>query len=224
MIRIKICGIMNREDLDLCVKAGVHTLGFVVDYPLPVPWNLNPEQARQLIDGVPPLVRSSVVTGGSVEKVMAIARAIRPDMIQLHYQETLAEVAEMARQLSYLGIKVIKALRIDEEGRCAFEIPDPVAAARALSETGITALLIDSFTSSLPGGTGVAVDLSTFRAIQQASVLPVILAGGLNSDNIGQIVREVRPCAVDVLTGVEDRPGRKSPEKVYRFMEEILAV
>ncbi len=222
MIRVKICGLMNQGDLELCVQAGVHTLGLVVDYPVPVPWNLDPVRARQLIEKVPPLVSSSVVTGGPVEKVMAVARITRPDIIQLHYQETLTEVAELVEQLRRLGIKTIKALRIDGEGRCAFEIPEPAAAARALTETGIAALLVDSYTSCRPGGTGVAVDLSTFKTIQQETALPVILAGGLNPDNISQIVQAVNPYAVDVLTGVEERPGHKSPEKVQRFMHSVI--
>ena len=221
MTRVKICGLMNREDMELCVKAGVHTVGFVVDFPVPVPWNLTKGKARKLIDKVPPFVSSSVVTGGSVESIMAVAKATRPDIIQLHYQETLEEVKELAHRLSLLGIKTIKALRIDSEGRCAFEIPDPAIAARALAETKISALLVDSYTASRPGGTGVIVDFSTFKTIRQETNLPVILAGGLNAGNIRQFVQQTNPYAVDVLTGVEDMPGKKNPEKVFRFMQGI---
>jgi len=219
--RVKICGIMNRQDLNLCVKAGVHTLGFVVDYPEWVPWNLSPAQARQLIAAVPPMVCSCVVTGGSAEKIIAVAQAARPDIIQLHHRETLDETAKIAVRLRRQGIKTIKALRIDEEGRCAFEIPDPATAAQALHSAGIAALLVDSYTSTLAGGTGVKVDLKTFSAIDRVSRLPLILAGGLNPDNIRAIVENVNPYAVDVLTGVEDHPGRKNPEKVNRFINNL---
>lgn len=221
MTRVKICGLMNRTDVDLCVKAGVHCVGFVVDYPLPVPWNLTRGEARKLIDKIPPLVNSAVVTGGSVESILAVAKATRPDIIQLHYQETLPEVKELSHRLSLLGIKTVKALRIDGNGKCAFEISDPADAARALAETKISALLVDSYTASLPGGTGVRVDLSTFMTIRQATDLPVILAGGLNPSNVLQLIKETNPYAVDVLTGVEQESGRKDLQKVYHFMKEI---
>lgn len=223
MTRVKICGLMNKEDVELCVNAGVHTVGFVVDFPVSVPWNLTKAEAWKLIDKVPPFVSSSVITGGAVETILAVAKATRPNIIQLHYQETLQEVKELAHRLSLLGIKTIKALRIDSNGKCAFEIPDPAIAARALAETEISALLVDSYTDSRPGGTGVTVDLSTFNTIRQEIALPVILAGGLNPANIRQLIHEAKPYAVDVLTGVEDRPGRKNSEKVYRFMQGIKA-
>ncbi|GAB6174375.1 phosphoribosylanthranilate isomerase [Paradesulfitobacterium aromaticivorans] len=223
MTRVKMCGIMNEEDISLCVKAGVHTLGFVVDFPVPVPWNLTKAEARKLINKVPPFVSSSVVTGGPVEKILAIAKATRANIVQLHYQETLQEVKELAHRLSLLGIKTIKALRIDGDGKCAFEFTDPAMAARALAKTKISALLVDSYTASRPGGTGVTVNLSAFKTIRQEIALPVILAGGLNPANVLQLIHETNPYAVDVLTGVEERPGRKDPEKVYRFMQGISA-
>lgn len=221
MIRVKICGLMNDEDVELCVKAGVHCIGFVVDYPVPVPWNLTRSEARRLIGRVPPFVSSSVVTGGSAEQILAVAEAARPDIIQLHYQESLAEVQYLADELGRMGIKTIKALRINSSGECAFEIADPAAAARALSKTKVSGLLVDSYTPTLPGGTGVTVDLSTFNLIRQESNLPVVLAGGLNSANVGRVVREAHPYAVDVLTGVEEKSGKKAPDKVYKFMQAV---
>ena len=218
MTRVKVCGLMNEADVELCVRAGVHTVGFVVDYPVPVPWNLTKAQAAKLIAGVPPLVSSCVVTGGPVEEIMAVAKATRPDIVQLHYQETLPEVKELARRLSLLGIKTIKALRIDGEGKCAFALTDPVMAARALAETNIAALLVDSYTATRPGGTGVTVDLATFKAIREAVTLPVILAGGINPDNVRQIIRQTNPYAIDVLTGVEKTPGQKDQTKVHQLL------
>lgn len=221
MTRIKICGLMNREDVDLCVQAGVHTVGFVVDFPEPVPWNLTTLEARKLIIQVSPFVSTCVVTGGPVQKILATAKATRPNLVQLHYQETLQEVKEIAHQLNLKGIKTIKALRINREGKCAFEISDPVRAARALAETEVSALLVDSYTATRPGGTGVRVDVPSFKAIQQETALPVILAGGLNPANVIQRIHQTNPYAVDVMTGVEERFGRKDPEKVYQFIQNV---
>lgn len=224
MIRVKICGLMNREDVDLCVQAGVHAAGFVVEYPVAVPWNLTRSEARMLINVVPPAVKSSIVVGGSVSHIMAVAQNTRPDIIQLHYQETLEEVKELSCRLTRLGIKTIKALRINSQGKCDFEIPDPVVAARALEKTELSALLVDSFTAVMPGGTGVAVNLSVFQAIRQEVGLPVILAGGLHPGNIRQICMDADPYGVDVLTGVEAGSGKKDPVKVHQFMQNILSL
>lgn len=210
---------MNLEDLELCVRAGVHSAGFVVDFPVPVPWNLSPGEAAPLICKVPPFVSSCVVTGGSVDKILNLAKNTRPDIVQLHHQETLEDVKELSSQLACIGIKTIKALRIDGQGQCAFEIPDPIKAARALEETGISALVVDSFTTALPGGTGIMVNLSTFKRVRDNTNLPVILAGGLNPGNAFKVLEESRPQAIDVLTGVEERPGRKDPGKVRELMK-----
>lgn len=221
MTRIKICGLMNKRDVEVCVQAGVHMLGFVVDYPVPVPWNITKTAARELIDGAPPFVSTCVVTGGEVSKVLDVVNAACPDVVQLHYRETLQEIKEIAEKLKPRGVKVIKALRIGSDGNCDFEISDPAVAARELAGTGVSAILVDSYTSSMPGGTGVTVDLSVFTAVQRVSPLPIILAGGLNPDNIHFIVQRTKPFAVDVLTGVEERPGYKDKEKVRQLIESI---
>ena len=224
MTRVKICGLMNWEDVNLCVQAGVHMLGFVVDYPIPVPWNLTTAKAKELIQQAPPFVSTCVVTGGPVEKVLDIVNETCPNVVQLHYKETLQEVKKLAHQLQLRGIKTIKALRIDGNGNCDFEITDPTMASRELAKTGVSAILVDSYTASRPGGTGVTVDLSTFRTIQLESSLPVILAGGLSPTNILTLIHETHPYAVDVLTGVEERPGHKDREKIYRFMQSVQSV
>jgi len=221
MTRVKICGLMNLKDVNLCVQAGVHMLGFIVDYPIPVPWNLTRSEAKELIHQVPPFISTCVVTGGTVEKVLNLVNETCPNVVQLHYEETLQEVKELAHQFKLRGIKTIKALRIDSNRNCDFEITDPAVAARELNKTGIAAILVDSYTTSMPGGTGVNVDLLTFRRVQQESHLPVILADGLSQTNILALIHETHPYAVDVLTGVEERPGHKDARKIQRFMQSV---
>lgn len=221
MTRVKVCGLMNEIDMDHCVHAGVHMLGFVVEFPVTVPWNLTVERAKELIHAVPPFVSTCIVTGGSVEKVVHLAEKTRPHVVQLHYEETLDDVTTIARQLQAIGIKTVKALRVDSRGKCKFEIDDPIEASQALSKSGISAILVDSYTESMPGGTGVMVDVTTFEKIQQASTLPVILAGGLNPENVQSFVHDVNPFAVDVLTGVEVRPGEKDASKIIKFMKRV---
>ena len=221
MTRVKVCGIMNQKDAKVCIEAGADAVGLIVEYPLSVPWNIKRSEARQLITGLPPLVSTCVVTGGSADHILAVAREVHPDIIQLHFQETWAEVKAVTQQLRRYGIKSIKALSIDRKGQCAFEVVDPVKAAQALAETGIAGLVVDSYRHSSGGGTGVTVDGSIFRTIQQSVNIPVILAGGLTPDNVGSLIKKHRPYAVDVLTGVEVKPGLKAPERLIRFIQII---
>jgi phosphoribosylanthranilate isomerase len=221
MMAVKICGLMNGEDIEFCVRAGARYLGFVVDYPAAVPWNLNRMEALQLIKQVPPPVKTVVVTGGEIGKILAVAEALKPDMIQLHHEETLAQVEELAVRLNHMGIRAIKALCIGMDGKCLFEIPDPAAAARALNETLVSALLVDAHRASMPGGTGITVDLSIFKTVQKESELPVFLAGGLKPANVRSIIRKANPYAIDVLSGVEARPGKKDFQKVRQFMQSV---
>lgn len=223
MTRVKVCGLMNRKDIDLCAGAGVHTIGFVVDFPVPVPWNLTPDEASELIARVPPFISTCVVTGGSVDKVLGAVSATQPNLVQLHYKESLKDISEIALNLLPKGIKVVKALRIDVNGKCDFDMDDPELMAIELSKTGISAILVDSYTEAMPGGTGVLTDLSVFKRIQRASTLPVILAGGLHPGNIRHIIGEVNPFAVDVLTGVEEKPGIKDASKIKLLMDGVNA-
>lgn len=223
MPRIKICGLMNYADIQLCALAGADAIGLVVDYPLAVPWNLTRREAGKLIGRAPPFVNTCVVTGGTTENILAVAKEVQPDIIQLHFQETLAEVDFLARQLNTWGIKTIKALSIDGEGKCCFEIPDPAEAARALAKTNIAALLVDSYHRSRPGGTGIPVNPAIFKTVQQTVALPVIMAGGLNPANVLHLINTANPYAVDVLTGVETSPGHKDPDLVDRFIQSVKA-
>jgi len=73
MIRVKICGLMTEADIRLCVKAGADALGFVTEYPVPVPWNIDRETARKLVSKTPPFVTTTAVVGGTVENILQIS-------------------------------------------------------------------------------------------------------------------------------------------------------
>ena len=217
---MKICGIKSLDDAILCIDAGADAVGFVTEYPLPVPWNLERERTRELISKLPPFVSTIVVTSGSLGKILEIARATVPDVLQLHGEERLADMEKVVEELADDGIKVIKALSIDVDSqRAYFEIPDPVEAAHSLQDSGIHAIILDSRTKSMPAGTGITLSWRIAREIREQISLPVILAGGLNQGNVRDAIRAVRPYAVDVITGVEAYPGKKDPDKVRAFIE-----
>lgn len=224
MTRVKLCGLMSSGDVAMAVEAGADALGFVTEYPVEVPWNLSRQRAAELTAAVPPFVTTTAVVGGQVEDMVAIAEMVRPHFLQLHGDETAEEIAAVVSALAGTGIKVLKALRIDAEtGEAQFDVPDPVMAAEALARTGIAGLVVDSMTSSRPAGTGVAVDWQVAADMARAIALPMVLAGGLDCDNVAEAVRQVGPYGVDVISGVESVRGVKDGELMRRFVRVVRA-
>lgn len=219
MMPVKICGITNEEDIFVCSRLGVHALGLVVEYPVSVPWNLTVHRAASLRCAIPSTVIACMVTGGKPDDIIARAKRVRPQLVQLHFEETLEETAYIAKSLAAEQIRVMKALRVGPSGRLLFEIEDPTEAARLIAQAGVAALLVDSGTAERPGGSGIVVNQKTYRAVAAASSLPVVLAGGLTAQNLHATVSaDLPPSAVDVLSGVEGKPGRKEIEKVRAFL------
>lgn len=222
--RIKICGLTNDEDIRLCVVAGVHALGFVVEYPIPVPWNLDRQKARGLMGRVPPFVTRVIVVGDDPRVVVETVEFLKPHVVQLHGNEPPSVTKNLVSAVKGLGAQVIKALRFSvETGKCSSVSDNPLDAARMIEDTGVDALVLDSFSEARPAGTGQSIDWTMARNIRETVGLPVILAGGLNSGNVGQAVAAVNPYGVDVISGVENPVGKKDPDKVRAFIEAVLS-
>jgi len=220
--RVKICGVTRAEDIRLCVEAGAHALGFVVEYPLPVPWNLDRMEARDLMRRVPPCIARVAVVGDDPGTIVALAEALNPHAIQLHGSEPLLATAKIVAELKRRRVPVIKALRFNAEtGKTSPSCEDPLKAARLIEETGVDALLLDSVSDRKPAGTGKSIDWGIARAIRESVGIPIVLAGGLHAGNVGTAISAVRPYAVDVISGVEHPVGRKDPEKMRAFFEAV---
>ncbi|TNF48348.1 phosphoribosylanthranilate isomerase [bacterium] len=220
MTRVKLCGLMSRDDIKMAIEAGADSLGFVTEYPVPVPWNLKRDFAARLVLQAPPFVTTTAVVGGSVRDMVDIAMTVRPHFLQLHGDETPEMIREVCGAVSDSGIKVIKALRIDvDTGEARFLVPDPIEAAVTISQLGIAALVVDSKTSSRPAGTGVALDWSLARQVAESIDVPLILAGGLTALNVAEAIEKVSPYGVDVISGVEDEAGVKNPDKMRAFVK-----
>ncbi len=225
MTRVKICGLKTEADIRLCVKAGADALGFVTEYPVPVPWNLDRTNARKLIAAAPPFVTTAAVVGGSVETILQIAETVKPHFLQLHGDETKEEIEHICSTLSGTGIKVIKALRIDvDTGKARFAVEDPLEAAAVLAETGISGIAVDSKTANRPAGTGVPLDWSAVEQISSSISIPLILAGGLTIQNVTEAIERVRPYGVDIISGVEKAPGIKDENRVLQFVRTVKQI
>jgi len=188
-------------------------VGFVTEYPIEVPWNLSRDEAKELIARTPPFIFTVVVTTGSVEKIVGIAKHTKANAIQLHGSESLKEVKRIRDELE--GVKLIKALPVDAEA----DGPRILGQAMPYAEV-VDAILLDSKTDEMPAGTGKTFNWEIAREIRERIEKigkPLILAGGLNSENVERAIQTVRPYAVDVISGVETN-GRKDERKVREFV------
>jgi len=209
MTRIKIDGITNREDAEFAAGCGVDAIGFVFAES---PRRVTPEQAREVLRGLEPFVVAvGVFVNAPAEEVRRILECTGCSVAQLHGEEG----PEYVEALAPFG--VVKVIRIgegvNEEERRAWARP-PYKTARAI--------LLDTLVPGKAGGTGERFDLAVAVEMVRAGYR-VIVAGGLTPENVGEVVRRVRPYGVDVSSGVEAEPGRKDAGKVRRFVEAVRA-
>ena len=208
---LKICGLMREEDVALCCRKGVEICGFVTEYPVPVPWNLSRDRCAELLPLTRGKAKSCLVTGGEADKLRSLALSLRPDLIQLHAGESLELTAALAADLAPLGIGVIKTVPAAPEARLReFGTADPAACGEMLSRAGVYAALADARGPENAASAGLHADPVLFRAVRDAARCLTILGGGVKPDNCEEIIRELDPAALGVMSGVERAPGRKS--------------
>lgn len=220
MTKLKICGLMNELDIRLCAALGADMLGFVTNYPVPVPWGLTKYQTKKLLAYVPPTVKSCIVTGGKMEEILSLAFELRPDYVQLHYKESFKETKQLAETLLTYGIKTIKAVPIRKDGSCEMpEFSSVAEAIDALSGTKIEAVLIDSRCAASPAARSRQLSADLCRDFVNISIKPLILSGGITGNNLEQFFKGMAPYGFDILTGTEDGPGQKSKEKIEKICQ-----
>lgn len=200
--RVKICGITRWEDAQLAVELGATALGFNF-YP-PSPRYVDPATTRGIILRLPPLITAVGIFANEsdAERVARMARESRVRVVQLHgpkFPPLDGALADFA---------LIRAVAVRE----GFQ-PE------MLRELGGDAFLLDAFDAKLLGGTGRSFNWALAREANRFGT--IILAGGLTPENVGQAIREVRPFAVDVASGVEAAPGLKDAGKMRAFFEVV---
>jgi phosphoribosylanthranilate isomerase len=217
MTRIKVCGITNREDAEFACRCGVDAIGFVfADSPRQV----TPERARDILRGLEPfVVRVGVFVNRPVEEVRRVLEFTGCSVAQLHGEEG----PEYVEALAPFG--VVKAIRVS--CRAGMSAPQATHARRILgaAETArpyrtAKAILLDTAVPGKAGGTGRRFDVGVAAELVKAGYR-VIVAGGLTPENVGEVVKTVRPYGVDVSSGVEAEPGRKDHQQVARFVEAV---
>ena len=206
-VKVKICGITRNEDLDAAVAAGADAVGFVVGIASS-PRNLSLGEAETLIRQVPLFVKSVLVTVPRSIDDFATYKKLNPDVIQIHGDNLHASESIRMKLPNTRLIRSVNA-------QVANDL-EAVAKAAKLFD----AVLLDSFAEGQYGGTGVVHDWGLSRRVKQAvQPKPLILAGGLNPENVAEAVRTVEPYAVDVSSGVEQQPRVKSHQKIVEFIK-----
>jgi phosphoribosylanthranilate isomerase len=199
-VRIKICGITNEEDALAAAHLGADALGFIF---APSPRRISVERAREIIKVLPPLVQTvGVFVNEDPEKVLSTAAACGLDILQLHGSESVDYCSRFDR-------RVIKAVRLQSRDEL-----------KNLSKyvNVVDALLLDTYVPNKLGGTGITFDWKL--AVEARRYGRIVLAGGLNPENVAAAISMVKPYAVDASSGLERSPGVKDHEKMARFVKE----
>ena len=203
--RIKVCGITRTADAVAAVEEGVDALGLV--FYAPSPRCVDIETAAQIAREVPAFVSVVALFVDAPEaSVAAVIHRVRPDLLQFHGAETAAYCRSFGRPY-------LKAIAVREGGSDQVSL---LAQADAYGDA--RGLLLDSYRPGVPGGTGITFDWDLIPARLRNHI---VLAGGLTPGNVAEAIHRVRPYAVDVSGGVEQRKGIKDRAKIRQFIEQV---
>ena len=215
MTWVKICGTTNLEDARAAAEAGAEALGFVFAES---PRRITPEAAAKIVSELPAAVEKvGVFVDHPPQRIREIVEQVGLTGIQLHVDdEHLAGDRELLPWAEERGLRLIVAVSMLETAGIGVEKPKPGAHYR-------TAMLLDSMTPSLRGGSGITWDWKQLAPFVDAirGAVDVIVAGGLKAENVQEAIRVLRPWGVDVVSGVEREPGKKDPDKVREFIQAV---
>ncbi len=192
---VKICGFRTREAVEAAVDAGADALGFVF---APSPRHVSPEQARELCAGLPDTVlRVAVMHQPSPDEWLEVRRVFQPDWLQTDADD-------------FAPLPVGAKVR-------------PLPVYRDLGHLDEDAVAVQPLALFEAGASGVGARVDWERAARLAARTDLILAGGLDPDNVANAIRQVRPWGVDVSSGVERKRGVKDLQKIVAFIDAAKA-
>ena len=205
-LTVKICGLSTPETLDAALEAGADMVGFVF-FP-PSPRHLQFDLARALGERVRGRAQKVALTVDADDAFLqSIVGALRPDIVQLHGSESVAQIAAIRRKF---GLPVMKAVPIAVKDDL-----ERIATYAAVADR----LLFDARApreATRPGGLGNTFDWHLLKDVQ--SRVPFMLSGGLDAGNVGEALRITRASGIDVSSGVERAPGVKDIDKIKAFV------
>jgi phosphoribosylanthranilate isomerase len=208
--RVKICGITRTQDALAAARAGADAIGLV--FHKPAQRYVAVEAAREILRALPPFVTPvALFVDADADEILHTTTALGLRHVQLHGSEEPALLAKLTGRI------VLKALRVTRDG----------LAAELTRWKSVHAIILETAGTPHAGGTGIENDWALIRKMQRAGVFndapPIIAAGGLRPENVADVIRVLRPWAVDVSSGVELIRGQKSPELVEKFIQQVQA-
>jgi len=212
VVKVKICGFTNPEDVKVACELGVDMVGAIL-----VPNSsryVTTTQARQILDAVSGgIAKVAVIMPKDLSEVEKIARELKPDYLQIHLTFPARKLIELKERL---GTGLILVTSIPREIENRKKIID-----RAIEVAEVADYVLPDTKGPSGGGTGLTHDWSLSGEIREAVKKPIFLAGGLNASNVGQAIKIVRPYGVDVATGVESSLGKKDARLMREFIEAV---
>jgi len=201
MTRTKICGIARAEDVQVVAASGADAFGLV--FYAKSPRHVSVGLALEVMRAAPPFLTAvGLFVNPTESEVREILGHVPLDVLQFHGEEDPEFCAQFGRPY-------LKAIRVR---------PGVDLVQFAARYAGAQALLLDAYVEGTHGGTGASFD---WALIPHELPLPVILSGGLDADNVAEAIRQVRPYAVDVSSGVEAGKGIKDAAKIAAFIKEV---
>jgi len=201
MTRIKVCGLTNLDDARECVRLGVDYLGFVF---ADSPRRADPAVVKQIRRDLGNSVHMVGVFTEESDEVLEITDSCGLDYVQLHGEQS----ENFAKQIG--SERVIRVLRVSD-----------IESLSAIHKYQAAEFyLFDTYAKKIQGGTGTAWDWGLFSGVDYPGK-QIILAGGINADNVCDAINTVHPYAVDVSSGVESAPGKKDYEKLERLVHNV---
>jgi len=214
---IQIAGIIDQEEADMLVNAGVHQLGF--------PFGLSFHKEDITEKDVAKIIRSLKQSASAVlitylneaEKILDICRRIGTGKVQLHGNISLTEVIRLKALFPH--ISVIKSLIVRDHNLAELE------SSVSVFSTYVDAFITDTYDpiTGACGATGKTHNWDISRKLVDISPRPIMLAGGLKPENVRRAIAHVQPAGVDAHTGVERPDGRKDADLVRKFVREATA-
>ena len=209
-MHVKFCGFTQPNDIKIAAQLGVDAVGLVF-YP-PSPRAVTIEQAQALSASLPAFISIvALVVNMPRAELIALANQVSFDIIQFHGDETPEQCAQLAHAVNK---RWIKALRINADQHTAASVSAEID---TFAAAGANSILLDAYHPHKYGGTGARFDWSL---LPKNSSLPIILAGGLDTDNVAATL-ELPIYAVDVSGGIESEKGKKDAAKMQAFMKAV---
>lgn len=208
---VQIAGIKNKKEALECVNCGVDAIGLLVGRMHESNDFIDEDRAKEIIDSLPAFVFSVMITHlEDGDEICRIAKKINCNTIQLHSPIKESEVEKIRKELPY--IKLLRLIHISSTNEITTDIS---------SIKYVDAYFLDSFNpiTNQVGGTGLTHNWDIDKKLCETLNKPVIIAGGLNPDNVAEAIRYSRPFGVDVNSGTKAKNGYRDMEKVKAFTE-----